>query len=119
MISFLQKDISFQEYLTLIASAINEEVHDFEAKNFLGIYMTNHASRGQEVRCEARTHDRAPQTARSDDLIDFMQGIGPCLSFRHYESLLSKVYRRNTEFTVINLGLAYIENSKSRTLKDS
>ena len=28
--------------------------------------VTNHASRGQEVRDEARMRDRAPQTARSD-----------------------------------------------------
>ena len=28
--------------------------------------VTNHASRGQEVRDEARVRDRAPQTARSD-----------------------------------------------------
>ena len=30
--------------------------------------VTNHASRGQEVRDEARVRDRAPQTARSDPL---------------------------------------------------
>ena len=42
-------------------------MRDFEAKRLLR-RVTNHASRGQEVRDEVRACDRAPQTARSDVL---------------------------------------------------
>ena len=59
----MQKDTSFQEYRTLIASTI-KNMRDFEAKRLFR-RVTNHASRGQEVRDEVRARDRAPQTARS------------------------------------------------------
>ena len=42
--------------------------------------VTNHASRGQEVRDEAPVRDRAPQTARSGYAVP--SSVTPCLAWK-------------------------------------